>query len=51
MRVRVEKTHLYVNTCMNTYMIKSIRLRMTGKVARMDEGKSVFKMLTDEPTG
>ena len=31
-------------------MIKS-RLRWAGHVARMEEGRSAFKMLTDKPTG
>ena len=32
-------------------VIKSRRLRWTGHVARMEEGKSVFKFLTGKPTG
>ena len=32
-------------------VIKSIRLRWAGHVARMEEGRSAFKILTDEPTG
>ena len=32
-------------------MIKSIRLRWAGHVARMEEGRSVFKILTGKPTG
>ena len=32
-------------------VIKSIRLRWTGYVARMEEGKSAFKILTGKPTG
>ena len=32
-------------------MIKSIRLRWAGRVARMEEGRSVFKILTGKPTG
>jgi hypothetical protein len=36
----------------NTLMvIKSRRLRWAGNVARMEEGKSVFKILTSKPTG
>ena len=31
-------------------MIKSRRLRWAGHVARMEEGKSAFKVLTGEPT-
>ena len=29
----------------------SIRLRWTGHAARMQEGRSVFKILTGKPTG
>ena len=32
-------------------VIKSIRLRWAGHVARMEEGRSAFKMLTGKPTG
>ena len=32
-------------------MIKSRRLRWAGHVARMEEGKSAFKILTGKPTG
>ena len=32
-------------------MIKSRRLRWTGHVARMEEGRSAFKILTGKPTG
>ena len=32
-------------------VIKSIRLRWAGYVARMEEGKSSFKLLTGKPTG
>ena len=32
-------------------MIKSRRLRWSGHVARMEEGRSAFKMLTGKPTG
>ena len=31
-------------------MIKSRRLRWTGHVARMEEGRSAFKILTGKPT-
>ena len=31
-------------------MIKSRRLRWAGYVARMEEGRSAFKILTDKPT-
>ena len=32
-------------------MIKSIRLRWAGHVARIKEGRSAFKILTGKPTG
>ena len=32
-------------------MIKSRRLRWAGNVARMEEGKNAFKILTGKPTG
>ena len=32
-------------------VIKSIRLRWAGHVARMGEGRSAFKILTGKPTG
>ena len=32
-------------------MIKSRRLRWTGHVVRMEEGRSAFEILTGKPTG
>ena len=32
-------------------MIKSRRLRWTGHVAKMEDGRSAFKTLTGKPTG
>jgi len=32
-------------------VIKSTRIRWVGHVARMEEGKSAFKILTGTPTG
>ena len=32
-------------------MIKSRRLRWAGHVARIEEGRSAFKILTSKPTG
>ena len=32
-------------------VMKSRRLRWTGHLARMEEGKSAYKILTDTPTG
>ena len=33
------------------WVIKSRRLRWAGHAARMDEGRSAFKILTGKPTG
>jgi hypothetical protein len=32
-------------------LVKSRRLRWAGRVVRMEEGRSAFKILTDKPTG
>ena len=32
-------------------MIKSRRMRWAGHIARMEEGRSAFKILTGKPTG
>ena len=32
-------------------VIKYRRLRWAGQIARMEEGRSAFKILTDKPTG
>ena len=32
-------------------MVKSIRLRLTGHVARLEEGRIAFKILAGKPTG
>ena len=32
-------------------VIKSIRLRWAGHIARMEEGRSAFKILTGKPIG
>ena len=40
---------VYVNSFF--ILIKSRRLRWAGHVARMEEGRSAFKILTDKPTG
>ena len=38
------------NTCI-VRMIDSIRLRWASHIARMEEGRSAFKILTGKPTG
>jgi hypothetical protein len=47
---------LLVNHCLyrspNIFgVIKSVRLRWTGHVARVEKGSSAFKILTGAPTG
>ena len=37
--------------CIVVRVIKSRRLRWAGYVARMEEGRSAFKILTGKPTG
>ena len=32
-------------------VVKSIRMRLTGRVVRMEEGRSDFKMVTGTPAG
>ena len=54
-RDEVEKVHneefhsLYRSTII-VRVIKSIILRRTGHVVKMEEGRSAFKMLTDKST-
>ena len=44
--------HIYFKLKPNIVrVIKSRRLRWAGYVARTEEGRSVFKILTSEPTG
>ena len=40
-----------MNLIKTVRVIKSRRLRWAGHVARMEEGRSVFKILTGKPTG
>ena len=42
---------LYSDQCNIVRVIKSRRLRWAGHVARMEEGRSAFKVLTGKPTG
>ena len=50
---RLHNEELYsLSRSLNTVrVIKSIRLRWAGHVARMEEGRSVSKILTGTPTG
>ena len=46
-----EELHILYRSPKIVKVIKSRRLRWAGHVARMEEGKSVFKILTDKPIG
>ena len=50
-RLHNEELHSFYRSPNIVKVIKSGRLRWAGHVARMEEGKSAFKMLTDKPTG
>ena len=44
--------HMYKNKLTNVMaLIKSRRMKWAGNVARMEEGRSAFKILTSKPTG
>ena len=46
-----EEPHSLHNSPNIVRVIKSRRLRWAGHLARMEEGKSAFKILTGKPTG
>ena len=46
-----EKCHSLYHSANIIRVIKSRRLRWVAHVARMEEGRSAFKILTSEPTG
>ena len=46
-----EELHSFYRSPNIVRVIKSRRLRWAGHVARMEEGKSDFKILTGKPTG
>ena len=46
-----EELHSFYRSPNIVRVIKSRRLRWTWDVARMEEGRSAFKMLTGKPTG
>ena len=48
-RLHNEELHSLYRSPNLVRMIKSRRLRWTGHVARMEEGRSAFKMLTGKP--
>ena len=50
-RLHIEELHSLYPLTNIVWVIKSRRLRWAGHVARMEEGRSPFKMLTGKPTG
>ena len=50
-RLHNEELHSLYRSPYIVRLIKSRRLRWAGHVARMEEGRSAFKILTDKPTG
>ena len=50
-RLHNEELHSLYRSPNIVRVIKSRRLRWTGHVARMEEGRSTFKILTCKPTG
>ena len=50
-RLHNEKLHTLYRSPNIVRVIKSGRLRWVGQVARMEEGRSAFKILTGKPTG
>ena len=50
MRLHNEELHSLYRSSNIVRVIKSRRLRWAGHVARMEEGRSVFKILTGKPT-
>ena len=50
-RLHNEELHSLYRSPNIDSVIKSRRLRLAGHVARMEEGRSAFKILTGKPTG
>ena len=50
-RLHNEELHSLYRSPNIVRMIQSRRLRWAGHVARMEEGRSAFKILTDTPIG
>ena len=50
-RVHNEELHSSYRSSNLVRVIKSRRLKWAGHVARMEEGRSAFKILTGKPTG
>ena len=50
-RLHTEELHSLYRSPKIVRVIKSRRLRCTGHVARMEEGRSAFKIVRGKPTG
>ena len=50
-RLHNEDLHSFYRSPNIVRVIKSRRLRWAGHVARMEEGRSAFKIVTGKPTG
>ena len=50
-RLHIEELHNLYRSSNVARVIKSRRLRRAEHVARMEKGRSAFKILTGEPTG
>ena len=50
-RLHNEELHSLYRSPNIVRVIKSTRLRWAGHVARMEEGRSAFKIVTGKPTG
>ena len=50
-RLHNEELHSLYRSPNIVRVIKSRKLRLAGHVARMEEGRSAFKILTGKPTG
>ena len=50
-RLHNEEFHSVYRSPNVVRVIKSRRQRLAGHVARMEDGRSAFKILTDTPTG
>ena len=50
-RLHNEELHSLYRSPNIVRVIKSIRLRWVGHVVRMEESRSVFKIITGKPTG
>ena len=49
--LHIKELHSLYRSPNTVRVIKSIRLRWTSHIARIEEGRSAFKILTSKPTG